>query len=945
MSLDELYMKLKYNKEDIHIKGDSFNGFSSRMSKVIEKLDYDSIYFLNNEPIIIFKEFNSLEENQEEIQKLSREFWNLGEIPILFIKLNNQYILYNAHIFDKNKDNIWKEFDIDDEESLNEFEYLNLVSNKFWKDNEKDFESKYKVDSYLLSNLNMAKKILLEKNLSFETITSVIGRLILSRYLIDRNILRRDNFQKIYNKDFEDIILNKDELYSFFDFVKDKFNGDIFQVNQKELNEITDEHLKILSYLFKGNDLGNGQSVLFDVYDFSIIPIEFISNIYETFLSTKNKRNKGIYYTPLFLVDYIIENTVLDKLKYSDTCKILDPSCGSGIFLVESLRKLIEKQDFVNSEILNSLVEDNIFGIDIDENAINISIFSIYITLLDYVEDFNNFKFPLLKNRNFFKSDFFDEKLDNINCLGDFDCIIGNPPWFKAKGEKKLFEVYCDNKKFNIANRQIAEAFIPRASDFLDDDGVVSLIVTSKILYNVNDYIFREDLLNKFHITKFFDLTLVRQDLFKNSNWPAVIIFYKNIAADELIEYNHVEFISLKPNIYLKLNKIVIETRDIKNIKQKDLMDYDWLFKVLLVGNSLDFNFIKRLKHEFITLDDFINKHSSLQCGVGFKKGNENGTDVSLFYNLPYLNMGNNDLVRYHVNPTDLWKYNYAKSGNINLMEPPYVLMKQSYTPDFDFISAFSDKKLVFDFNTFAIKGNEDDSMVLKNIMGCINSDLFKYFFLMTGNVGIEKNRGPFSERKYFPFSKKLCADTNLFNLVESREKLLDDSSIVDYENQINNTIYNCYDLSDFERNLIDYAINVTIPIINRKYDVSVKVDNDLINRYISVILKSLNNFFRSKNFHIDVYITELLVCISFSIVDESYDLNFHEDNDINIILNMFDDLSYEKIGELFIKRDYKIINDDSFAIIKTNEYFNWHEAIAWLDAGEFLQLFFNEIR
>ena len=161
MSLDELYMKLKYNKEDIHIKGDSFNGFSSRMSKVIEKLDYDSIYFLNNEPIIIFKEFNSLEENQEEIQKLSREFWNLGEIPILFIKLNNQYILYNAHIFDKDKDNIWKEFDIDDEESLNEFEYLNLVSNKFWKDNEKDFEGKYKVDCYLLSNLNMAKKILL----------------------------------------------------------------------------------------------------------------------------------------------------------------------------------------------------------------------------------------------------------------------------------------------------------------------------------------------------------------------------------------------------------------------------------------------------------------------------------------------------------------------------------------------------------------------------------------------------------------------------------------------------------------------------------------------------------------------------------------------------------------------------------------------------------------
>lgn len=116
--------------------------------------------------------------------------------------------------------------------------------------------------------------------------------------------------------------------------------------------------------------------------------------------------------------------------------------------------------------------------------------------------------------------------------------------------------------------------------------------------------------------------------------------------------------------------------------------------------------------------------------------------------------MGNNDLVRYHVNPTDLWKYNYAKSGNINLMEPPYVLMKQSYTPDFDFISAFSDKKLVFDFNTFAIKGNEEDSMVLKNIMGCINSDLFKYFFLMTGNVGIEKIEVHFQKESLSHFLK-----------------------------------------------------------------------------------------------------------------------------------------------------------------------------------------------
>ena len=164
------------------------------------------------------------------------------------------------------------------------------------------------------------------------------------------------------------------------------------------------------------------------------------------------RRRRGLFYTPPFLVNYIISQTIDPFLENNFTCKVLDPSCGSGIFLVETLRKIIEKNiekeetKQLSDDKLKNLLKENIFGIDIDENAINIAIFSLYITLLDYKEpkEIENFTFPAnLKKTNFFVSDFFatdylDEKLKDIQ----FDFIIGNPPWRNVNKEQNEYINY-----------------------------------------------------------------------------------------------------------------------------------------------------------------------------------------------------------------------------------------------------------------------------------------------------------------------------------------------------------------------------------------------------------------------------------------------------------------------------------------------------------------------
>ena len=86
--------------------------------------------------------------------------------------------------------------------------------------------------------------------------------------------------------------------------------------------------------------MSSGQRALFDIYDFSIIPVEFISNVYEDFIGKEQQAEKGAYYTPKFLVDYILKETVEKHLEKNPTCKVLDPACGSGIFLVQALRLL-----------------------------------------------------------------------------------------------------------------------------------------------------------------------------------------------------------------------------------------------------------------------------------------------------------------------------------------------------------------------------------------------------------------------------------------------------------------------------------------------------------------------------------------------------------------------------------------------------------------------------
>jgi hypothetical protein len=197
-----------------------------------------------------------------------------------------------------------------DNDKLTNFSYFQLVTGKTWETYEKELNYKNRVDYKLLDNIGAARKQIIKqfpsvnendeetKKQYIKITNALLGKIIFVRYLIDRKvkIYFEGESRKRDNKEFCKILKNADRAIQFFNTLADKkvgFNGDLFPITENEYNLIPKQAYKILIRLLKSQEIATRQQSLFDLYDFSIIPTEFISNVYESFVGVeKEKRTK-----------------------------------------------------------------------------------------------------------------------------------------------------------------------------------------------------------------------------------------------------------------------------------------------------------------------------------------------------------------------------------------------------------------------------------------------------------------------------------------------------------------------------------------------------------------------------------------------------------------------------------------------------------------------------
>lgn len=939
-TLQNLYNKLGFNKENglYNLSEiDKCKNLALRYKNALEIIEPTSFFCFNNEPFILFFDLSN-NTDQNKLKEIQEKSWNFDKAPIIVVSTDTDIIFYNAFNIDSAKSElvplIQEKTDKDED-----FSFENIYSGTFLNKYKNRFTDKNRVHETLFNHIkSYHAELIKDKNLSSLTAINILTRILFLRYLTDRNIEIKDN-----QFDIKSIFDNKDCLYKFFEELKEKFNGDLFEILPNEKNEVNDQHISLLRSFWSDADI-NGQQRLFP-YNFSIIPVELISNIYEEFLLENIDKNKS-YYTPAFLVDYVISETISPFLenKEDSSCKVLDPACGSGIFLIESLRKIISKQEEINkgcklsADVLNNLVKDNIFGIDKDNRAVNIAIFSLYITLLDYQDPKSilDFKFPSLKGSNFFISDFFEtgHKFNTVLKQQKIDFILSNPPYGSIK-DKKHIEYY---KKENIpvSDCQIAQSFLYRARDFSIAATKCAMIVTSKILYNIKAKNFRNKFLNNFFVDKVLELSAVRKQVFLRAVTPASILFY-NYSFGEKTDDNIVRHISIKPNLYFKLFKtLVIEKNDYKKIEQSYLIKYDWLWKVLLYGNILDFYFIKRIKDSFSKIKD----NNDIYYGHGLiKKGHI--YDATHLIGLPFLNTQKKELKKFIIlKGTDTFTQERVyRVSNKELFKPPSILIKRGLMSDLSCVAALSSEQRVFTDSIFAIKSKANDINSLYCLTGILNSDFINYLILnLSVSAGVEREEIKEHEFLTFPY----IYNSKIKDIVIKLQEAVTPKKLNELETYINESFL----MDETEKDLIDYALDVSIPIwkyggdiLKNKIPKALKpASKDTLKEYAEIFYDYFNN--RYSNFSIDIYSAKNYNLINFKARQENKPekaIDFKHPDKINNILEQLLNLSINQITkEIFLKKDIKGFQENSFYVIKTNEYKNWHKAMARRDLNEF---------
>jgi hypothetical protein len=344
--------------------------------------------------------------------------------------------------------------------------------------------------------------------------------MVLIKYLEDRRVFPDGWFHQFCPgaQTFFEVLKAGDpvEVRRLLEILEAKFNGDVFALSPASHAALDRTALKTFSTLVEAKTL-NSQRYLWQQYSFEHLPVEVISRLYQRFV----EGGHGAVYTPPYLVSLLLDHVMqYDKLTGNE--QVLDPACGSGIFLVGAFRRLVNYWQSTNGwkrpdvEVLKRIVKEHIYGIELDGGAVDLTIFSMALAVCDALRPqviWDELKFDPLRGSNFIEGDFFTAPLPgNKPWPAAFDVIVGNPPFeSKLTTAGKQLNESREKERGVLPDNNAAYLFLERGLASLKALGRLCLIQPSGFLYNRKTARFRRTIFNHNHVETVFDLTSVRQ--------------------------------------------------------------------------------------------------------------------------------------------------------------------------------------------------------------------------------------------------------------------------------------------------------------------------------------------------------------------------------------------------------------------------------------------------
>ena len=723
---------------------------------------------------------------KEEARAIHRKLWNLGNAPFLIILLPNEIRVYTGFDFSQRNERQGLIKEIKEIVSLTfenicdrlaDFKADSIDSGILWKTQATNLTPERRVDTHLLNNLRILEEYLEGTGLDLPVAHALIGKYVYIRYLRDRGILSTEWLEE--NEIDLDTVLGRNAtlagLLRLTEALEERFNGAIFPLPPGAEENMNDTVVSLVASTFKGDDLRSGQLHLdFEPYDFSYIPVETLSSIYEQFLRKQGTGKKvGAVYTPEPLADYLLCELEQSK-PLRRGMQILDPCCGSGIFLVLAYRRLVELElsQSSNRELkptkLRQILCESLYGVERNKDACYVAEFSLILTLLNYVEppDLHknkHFKFPRLHNTQIFECDFFDNESLFWKENKQFDWIIGNPPWIELKpnteGEDLVRAWINKNiqEKSTTGNR-VSEAFSWRVTDLLAPEGYVGLLIHAKSLFNYESEKYRKSFFKQHEVARVTNFSNLAYVLFNGrGEAPAATIIYRKANLDKdkpyIVHYSPfvANQISNRPWEPDKKNgtwTITINESEIQAVSPEEAeIGKAITWKLALWGSHRDQKAIKRLGRLFSNTLGKLAEEKNWHIHQGIELRDSLNTNEVEY--APYLKdwkcLDTNIVIRsgrHFSLPEDALKmippekhYIRKRGGKIglNVGYAPHLILTPNYC-------IYSAENFIIPTRKVGIAGNQVDAEYLQALSVFLSSSISKYYlFFQSPSWGVDR--------------------------------------------------------------------------------------------------------------------------------------------------------------------------------------------------------------
>jgi hypothetical protein len=637
-----------------------------------------------------------------------------------------------------------------------------------------------------------------------------------------------------------------------------------------------------------------------------VLGVEILGNVYEQFLGkvirltaghqakveTKPEVKKagGVYYTPQHIVEYIVENTV-GKLIAGKTpeeiaeIKVLDPACGSGSFLIGAYSYLLryhldwyvnnkpkkhkeavfqakENEWYLTTAEKKRILLDNVFGVDIDLQAVEVTKMSLLLKVLEHesresidqqmklglegvlpnlgdnIKCGNSLIGPEYYELGQQGSLFNEEEMRRVNVFdwederkgfggimqrGGFDCVIGNPPW---GAEIQKAERYYLNEKYpDVADFESSQYFSMKSIMLLNNEGLVGMIIPNTFALNVLARKCRLKILKTTNIYAMLDLSEVV--VFAGPNVRSMVIFLSKSTGN---------------NCQISLLRSNLDIDELRTVTQKELEESE-TWKELFIQETPLYPLVRRLVKRCPVLSDYCDvkqgyipyRTTTLTKRFGRAKAEEivkkrlwHATEQETSEYLRELQGA--DVRRYHLNWSGVW-VRYGKWVStylpISVFSGPRILVREiaNRFPHV-LLATYTEKVFVHNPSILAVLSRVD-SVSSKFILGLLNSRMMSTIFMQ---VAPKAKKGLFpkiiiTDARRLPFPRidlenpaEKAPHDNLVSLVDNmlelqkkyhdarmeQDKELYERQIKILDAQIDRLVYELYGLTEEEVKVVE---------------------------------------------------------------------------------------------------------------------------------------------